>query len=85
MLLLQESTAALGTVSDPITASGPAMVPGETVLTQNLNGALATASASSRGLDLSAPVSGTPNYNQGIMIDTGSNAVNSGSTATGGR
>ena len=85
MLLLQESTAALGTVSDPITASGPSMVPGETALTQNLNGALATASASSRGLDLSAPISGTPNFNQGIMIDTGADGINSGSTATGGR
>lgn len=85
MLGSQESTADLGTISDPITASGPSMVPGETVLTQNLNGALATASANSHGLDLSAPVSGTPNVNEGLTIDTGSNDVNSGSTATGGR
>ena len=84
-MLSQETTAALGPISDPISASGPAMVPGETALTQNLAGSLATASANSRGADLNAPLTGTPAYNQAIVIDTGSDAVNSGSTATGGR
>ena len=76
MLVLQESTAALGAVMDPITASGPPTVPNEDVLTQWLGGALETDSYLSRGGDLSAPISGTPNYATVTEL-TGDSAANS--------
>ena len=52
---LQESDSQVGSISQPITASGPQNVTGETALTQSLTGGLATANASSRGLTPAAP------------------------------
>ena len=45
----QEATAALGTISPAISASGPMSVPNEAGLSQNLGGMLETASPNSRG------------------------------------
>ena len=46
---MQQSTASIGSISQPITASGPSSVPNQDGLTQWLGGALATASPNTRG------------------------------------
>lgn len=47
---VQEPVAALGSIPPPLTAAGPANVPGEDALAQSLVGPLETADAASRGL-----------------------------------
>ena len=56
---VQESIEELGTIMDPLTASGPATVVGEYDLTQSLTGPADDGTASTRGLVYTPD--GTPN------------------------
>ena len=53
---LQQSVESLGTIPKPITAAGPATVPGVDQLTQSLNGNQTTRGAAYRGYFYTPPV-----------------------------